>query len=289
MDYRDHKPHLNAPLFHWIASGVGLRQTARSIGLSPRCAEEKFRKIGRHLWRLNLNLRKPLEEGSFQMDEFETFEGRRNTRPLSVSVLIETETRFVIWAESATIRPRGKMTPAREKAIQEDEGRFGRRIDRSRRALQRTLRRAAQMASGLTRVRLHTDEKSSYPRLASEAFGDARLEHSTTNSELARGTWNPLFPINHTEAMLRDLLGRLRRESWLVSKKRRYLDLALQYFCAYRNFVRRRFNGDSESPAQLLGITRRRLLPGELLSWRQDWGARSPHPVGSGMVPVERF
>jgi hypothetical protein len=289
MDYRDHKPHLNAPLFRWVASGVGLRQTARSVGLSPRCAEEKFRKIGRHLWRLNLNLRKPLEEGSFQLDEFETYEGRRNTRPLSVPVLIEAESRFVVWAEAATIRPRGKMTPAREKAIEEDEGRFGRRVDQSRRALRRTLRRAAQMASGLKRLRLHTDEKSSYPRLAAEAFGAARLEHTTTHSEVVRGTWNPLFPINHTEAMLRDLLGRLRRESWLVSKKRRYLNLALQYFCAYRNYVRRRFNRDSASPAQLLGITRRRLLPTELLSWRQDWGARSPRLVGSGTVSVQRL
>jgi len=91
-------------------------------------------------------------------------------------------------------------------------------------------------------------------------------------------TWNPLFPINHTEAMARDLMGRLRRDSWLVSKKRRYLDLGLALFAAYRNYVRARFNGEDESPAQRLGFVNRRLRVGEVLSWRQDWGRGSIRP-----------
>ena len=113
-----------------------------------------------------------------------------------------------------------------------------------------------------------------------EAFGRDRLEHLKTNSKLARTTWNPLFPINHTEAMARDLLGRLRRESWLVSKKRRYLDLGLQVLAAYLNYVRPRFNDEERSRAQWLGFARRRLRLGELVSWRQDWGRLSLHPMG---------
>jgi hypothetical protein len=280
-DYRDHRPDLNVPLFVSLASGLGLRQSARNLGLSPRCCELKARKLGRHLWRLNLNLRGPLPAGSrLQFDEFETYEGRRNSRPLSVPILLERDSRFVIWAESAPIRPHGRMSAARERAIAEDECRFGPRQDRSERAIKRVLRRGAALAAGLERVELETDEKLTYPRLAREAFGAERLEHRTTNSQVARMTWNPLFPVNHTEAMVRDLMGRLRRESWLVSKKRRYLDLALHVFIAYRNYVRRRFNFCEESAAQTLGFVKRRLRPGELLSWRQDWGlARSMHPL----------
>ena len=70
MDYRDNRPDLNARLFRSIASGIGLRQTARNLGLSQRCTELKFRKIARHLRRLNLNLRGPLPETcSLQLDE----------------------------------------------------------------------------------------------------------------------------------------------------------------------------------------------------------------------------
>ena len=286
-DYHDHKPHLNARLFESLATGIGLRQTARNIGLSLRCTELKFRKIARHLRRLNLNLRGPLPPGSkLQFDELETYEGRRNTRPLSVPVLIEREHRFVIWGESAPIRPRGRMSKARATALLEDEAKYGRRKDLSRRSVARTLQRGADVAAELEAVELFTDEKSTYPRAARTAFGAGRLTHHRTNSKLARMTWNPLFAINHTEAMLRDLLGRLRRESWLVSKKRRYLDLGLQLWMAYRNYVRKRFNYDTESPAQLLGFLPRRVACRELLTWRQDWGRSSIHPLARRGVSV---
>lgn len=283
MDYRDHRPHLNGRLYELLVSGVGLRQSSRILRLSPRCLQLKARKIGRHLRRLNRNvLRRLTEDANLQMDELETYEGRRNTRPLSVPVLIEAKSRFIIWAESATIRPRGTMTKQRLKAIAEDERRFGRRVDRSQRSVRRTLQRAVPLVEHLRQVVVSSDEKTSYVELIKQAFGGKRIVHQRTNSKFARGTWNPLFPINHTEAMTRDQMGRLRRESWLVSKRRRYLDIALHVFIAYRNLVRPRFNHDKASPAELLGFLPRRLTVGELLSWRQDAGALSPHPLGRG-------
>ena len=279
-DYRDHRPDLNAKVFLALSTGIGLRQTARNLGLSLRCTELKFRKIARHLRRLNLNLRRPLPAGSMlQLDEFESYEGRRNTRPLSLPTLIERESRFLIWTESAPIRPRGKMTPARIAAIHEDETRLGPRKDHSRHSVKRTLRRGVDLARDLAHVVLACDEKSIYPGLARRLFGRQRLVLERTSSKLARTTFNPLFPINHTEAMTRDLTGRLRRQSWLVSKQGRYLDLALQMWMAYRNYVRRRFNYDRQSSAQRLGFVDRRMRPEQLLSWRQDWGGESIHPL----------
>lgn len=282
MDYRDHRPQLNPTLFLLMTSGVGLRQSSRVLGLSLRCTELKARKIARHLRRLNANLLSDMPEGTrLQFDELETYEGRRNTRPLSLSIMIEPRSRYVLWAESAPIRPKGKMPKSRLKAIREDEARFGKRVDRSMRSVWRTFRRAAKAVKNLGEVVLSSDEKSSYVGLAKRAFGKKRLVHTRTNSKLARMTWNPLFPINHTEAMARDQTGRLRRESWLVSKKRRYLDIGIHAFIAYRNLVRRRFNYDTASPAEMLGILPRRLTPGEVLSWRQDGGVLSIHPLAT--------
>jgi transposase-like protein len=290
MDYHDHRPDLNARLFELLASGVGLRQCARNLGLSLRCTELKARKLGRHLRRLNLNLRGALSEGAgFQLDELETYEDRRNTRPLSVPVLIEKASRFIVWAESAPIRPSGRMSAARRAAIAAEERRYGPRRDFSRSSVRRTLRRGSELARELDEVPVDTDEKLSYPLLLHAAFGSRRLRHTRTNSKLARGTWNPLFAINHTEAMARDLMGRLRRESWLVSKRRRWLDIALHVFIAYRNYVRRRFNSDKESPAQTLGFAPRRMTLQELLSWRQDGGIRSIHPLAREAESVADF
>jgi transposase-like protein len=287
MDYHDHRPDLNDRLFRSLASGVGLRQTSRNLGLSLTCTQLKFRKIARHLRDLDLNLRDSLPPGSsLQFDELETYEGRRNTRPLSVPVLIEKKTRYLLWAEAAPIRPRGRMSEARKRAMREDEKRYGKRKNLSARSVRRTLQRGADVTGDLDQVELYTDEKMTYPRIAAEIFGEDRLVHHRTNSKLARTTWNPLFPINHTEAMARDLTGRLRRESWLVSKKRRYLDLGLALWMAWRNYVRRRFNYDQQSPAQMLGFVDRRLTERQLLSWRQDWGASSVHPLAWGSESV---
>ncbi len=135
-------------------------------------------------------------------------------------------------------------------------------------------------------VFLDTDQKHSYVGLAKTVFGRRLLVHRRTSGKLPRTTANPLFPINHTEAVARDLTGRLRRQSWLASKKRRYLDLGLQLHMAYRNLVRRRFNDDRESPAELLGFASRRITETEALSWRQDWGGRSPRPLWGGVEGV---
>jgi hypothetical protein len=290
MDYRDHRPDRNAALFTLLASGVGLRQSARNLKLSRRCTELKARKIGRHLRSQNLNLRGPLAPlSSFQLDELETFEARRNTRPLTVPVLIETKSRFVVWAQSAPIPPSGRMSDRRRAAIAAEEKRFGRRPDGSRACVRRTLRRGQALAAKLDVLRIDTDEKSTYPGLIAEVFPKTKIEHHTTNSRLARGTWNRLFPINHTEAIARDLTGRLRRRSWLASKRRRWLDVALHVFIAYRNYVRRRVNRAAPTPAQELGFVPRAMTAEELLSWRQDGGVRSIHPLAKGAESVAEF
>ena len=133
---------------------------------------------------------------------------------------------------------------------------------------------------------LTTDEKTLYPKLAREAFGSKRLRHTRVSSRLPRDTSNPLFRINLTNAVARDLCGRLRRRSWLVSKKARHLDDQLAVYTAYRNYARPRFNRDKTTPAQRLGFIDRRLTPAGLISWRQDWGEMSPHPTSRGDTSI---
>jgi len=282
MDFRDHRPDLNARLLEFLISGAGLRQSSRILKLSLRCTELKFRKLARHLRRLNLNLQAPLSAKSIlQFDEFETFEGTRVVRPLTIAFLIEKETRFLVWAESARIPVRSRRSKKRKALKLSPEEERRRKADGSRSAIERTLRRGAALTSAAGSVQLETDKKSSYVTLGKEVFGEARLKHSRTSSRLVRDEKNPLFAINQAEAMARDLLGRLRRDSWLASKKRRYLDLALAMYASWRNLVRLRFNKDEESAAELLGSLPRRLSIQEILSWRQEWRERSIHPLAS--------
>lgn len=279
QDYRDHKPHLNARLLELLAHGLGLRQSATILKLSRRCVEIKARKLSQHLEHINRNLLDQFPEGcSFQMDEMESFEKERTVLPLTIPVLIEQESMFVVDVRSAAIRPSGKMSKKRRAAITRREGVDGPRRNEARGCLKRVLRRGARFCKKLTTVRIDTDEKTTYPGLIRWAFGP-KLEHRRSSSRLPRDSCNRLFPINHTNAMTRYLTGRLRRRSWLASKQRRFLDLQLNVFQAYKNFVRPRFNGERETPGMVLRLVHRRFAPTDLVSWRQDWGWYSPHPL----------
>jgi len=127
---------------------------------------------------------------------------------------------------------------------------------------------------------LRTDEKPTYPGILRSVFGK-RVVHETTAGTLHRGTHNALFPINTTLAMTRDNMGRLRRRSWLVSKRRQDLLAHARMFQVYRNYVRRRFNRDRgwETPGKLLRLLPRQLFASEVVAWRQDWGKHSMHPM----------
>jgi transposase-like protein len=290
MDYRDHKPELNARLFEFLISGAGLRQSARILKLSRHCLELKFRKLARHLRRLNLNLSFELPKGAkLSFDEFESIEGTRVALPLSISFLIEEESRFLVWAEAARIPQRTRRGKQRKALSEHSKGSGKRRPDATRFAIERTLRRGAALVGTHEQVLLSTDKKLSYVPIARRVFGAKRLVHARTSSLLPRGSSSKLSAINHAEAMARDLLGRLRRESWLASKKRRFLDLSLALYASWRNLVRKRKNKLKESAAQALGFLPRRLSTSELCSWRQDWGKWSIHPLAWREQSIEEW
>lgn len=277
-DYRDKRPHDNAQVFLQLVSGTGMRQTARLLQMDPRTVQRKQRKLAATLGPLHDNLSPQLPAGRvWLMDEEETYEGA-SIRPLTMPVLIDRETWFVVATSVGSIRRLAPPGTAR-RARQDREERKGRRPDQSRRCVREVLQAlATRVAEG--RILLHTDQKSSYATLAREVFGD-RLTHVTTAGTRLRDTSNPLFAINTTLAMTRDNCGRLRRRSWLVSKRAACLRDHLALFVVYRNYVRRRFNYDreDETPAKLLGLLPRQLHRHEVVAWRQDWGDRSIHPM----------
>jgi hypothetical protein len=175
----------------------------------------------------------------------------------------------------------------KQKWLRRHEQEHGKRQDLGRACVHKVLRRFRKLLGGQAAT-LITDQKELYAALSRRLFG-GQVAHQTFSAKLARTTWNPLFPINHTDAMLRDNCGRLRRRSWLVSKRATCLLLQLQLFTAYRNWHRKRTNDDDvgRTPAVVLGVLPRQLGLSELLAWRQDWRLRSIHPgSASGLRTV---
>jgi transposase-like protein len=286
QDYRDRRPATNVRLFELLTSGVGLRQAARILGLACSSAQMKMRKMAAACADLhdNLSARLP-EQGTYVLDEEESYEGA-SICTLTVPILIEKASWFIVATGVAPIRRLARRGTRRRAWQDAHEQKCGRRPDKGRECTRNTLLALARRCSG--RLTLRSDQKSSYARLCREVFAD-RATHEVTPGSAARTTRNPLFAINTTIAMSRDNCGRLRRRSWLVSKLGRWLKGQLDIFTVYRNYVRQRFNRDDPklAPACLLGLIDRRLHPSEALRWRQDWGAASIHPLSlSGMRSV---
>jgi len=278
-DYRDRRPECNVRLFELLVSGSGLRQAARVLRLDVHSVQRKFRKIARTCRWLHRNVASRLPpDRAYVLDEEETYE-KASIRPLTMPVLVERDSYLVVATAVGPIRRLSAPGTQRRRLQDHRESHEGRRRDRSRRCVRAVLR-SLRSKTATGRIELLSDEKPSYQQLGREVFG-ADLCHATTISTLARGTFNPLFPINLTLAMTRDNCGRLHRRSWLVTEKRRCLQFQLHLFTAYRNYVRRRHNHDRrhETPAFLMGLMPRALTVPEVLRWRQDWGNASIHPI----------
>lgn len=280
-DYRDRRPRLNGRVFHLLISGVSLRQTSRLCRIGVHAVQRKFRKLARLLGQLNRNLLRQLPARLIcLLDEIETYEGS-SILPVTVPVLIEKESKLVVATGVAPIRRARKHGCRKQQELEAFEAANGKRQDLSRAAVLGVLKRWRHLLGGAPATLL-TDEKPLYGALCREVFGE-QVRHEAYSGRLQRDTRNPLFAINHTEAMLRDNCGRLHRRSWKVSKKARFLRSQLELFIAYRNWHRRRRNVDAAGtvPGTVLGVLPRRLRLREMLAWRQDWRQRSIHPASA--------
>ncbi|MFN3239879.1 MAG: hypothetical protein ACE37K_00005 [Planctomycetota bacterium] len=186
-----------------------------------------MRKIARTCAGLHRNLSQRLPSGGdYVLDEEETYEGS-SIRTLTVPILIERKSWFLVAADTAPIRRLARRGTTRRAWQDAHEQQHGRRPDRSRECVEGVLRELDRRCTG--QLGLHTDKKASYARSCKKVFGD-RATHTTTSGTEARTIRNPLFPINATIAMSRDNCGRLRRKSWLVSKAARWLKAQLDLF-----------------------------------------------------------
>jgi transposase-like protein len=272
-DYRQKKPHLNAPFLHLMVSCVGLRQAARCLRVARRTVEHRFRWLAEHAADYHRNrLRDVALSGPFQLDEMESFESNRY-QPVTVPVLIQRETFFLVATAVGPLRRKGRLTFRQRLQRAEHERAHGRRPSRSAAAVRRVLQALQPLTRPASPVVLDSDRKPLYGRLGRELFGERFVWRRHSASE-RRDRANPLFPINHTNARLRHFLARLRRRTWCVSKRRWGLEGHLAVATLWSNYCRGITNRTGTTPAQALGVVPMALRAEEVLGWREDWRRR---------------
>jgi transposase-like protein len=273
VDYRLRKPKLHLALFKDFISKTTMRQSARTLDCSRHTVAHRLSLLGQHCRDFHRSMLERARarggiEGIFQLDELETFEHSRRLKPVTVPVLIERSSYFVLHAGCAPLPPRGRLSPAWRKRKEELELREGKRRSGSLAAVRESFDCLARLHRARGLVAVQTDRKSSYAANLKRIFGD-RLRHERHSSQAARNYSNPLFPINHTLAMMRDGVSRLVRRTWAASKLRERLETHLWIWIAYRNYVRGITNrARHTTPAMALGIDHAKWRREELLAWR---------------------
>jgi len=262
VDYRLKRPELLPRHFLDRISKVTHRQSARTLGCSRSTEERHFRRLREHCGAFHdARLAEIAARGGlgrvFLLDELETFEHSRLQKPVTVPVLIERESGFVLDTRVGALPPRGKRG-AKQRKEQSAADSAPRRRSESRAKVKEAFERLRAACPKEGKITVRTDLKETYATLLRALFGD-RCVHQRTSSKKKRDTRNPLWPINHTLARMRDGVSRLVRRTWAASKLRQRLEGHLAIWVCYRNYVRGRVNWQPQhTPAMALGLDRAR-------------------------------
>jgi len=273
LDFGLRKPTLHLALFDTFISKVTQRQAARNLACTRKTVVHRLRLLSQHSREFHERVLAHARSrgglrGDYQLDELETFEGSRRMGPVTMPVLIELHSYFVVHVEVAPLPPRGKPRRRELERGLERERVEGVRRSGSRAAVERCFRVLAQAHGRGRAPMISTDHKSTYGPLLRKAI-PGTCYHVRHSSTARRDFCNPLFPINHTLAMMRDGLSRLVRRNWGVSKRREWLERHAWVWIAYRNYIRPITNrARFTTAAQALRAVAQRFTKDSMFEWR---------------------
>ena len=272
LDWRLQRPRLHLDLWAHLISKVTHRQAARMLGCTRKSVAHRLDLLGQHCRDFHAYRLSRLARGlcgHFQLDELETYEHNRRLQPLTVPVLIHRKSYFVVDLAVAPLPCRGRLSQAYAAAKLQREQRHGKRRSGSRRAVEACLGTLEAARHPRRELVLETDLKHEYVRSIERVLG-AGTPHERTSSKARRDYGNPLFPINHSLAMLRDGVSRLVRRTWAASKQGLRLTHHLWIWVCWRNYVRGVTNrARHTTPAMIVGAAQRALRKDELLGLRK--------------------
>ncbi len=258
---------------HLLCSKVTRRQAARILGVNRKTVERRFKRLSRvahdfHFAALDRCRDRGGIRGIFQLDELETFEHNRRIKPVTLAVTIERHSYFVLGAYAGKMASRGRLNPQYRRRKLEIEQVEGKRRSESRRVVCKSFEHLNRYLDPRAAVFLQSDKKKSYPVELQRACRGRFRKHEVTSSKALRDYNNPLFPINHTLAMMRDGLSCLVRRNWAASKKKSGLQRHCWIWIAWRNYVRGITASTKTTPAEGLGVSAGAFEMKEIYRWR---------------------
>lgn len=232
------KRRVNFQVGQLLSSGDSIRRIAKILNIHTVTVLRKKRFLSIQASSVNKRFLSQFENRPIkqvQMDEMETFEHTK-CKPLSVALVVSDEPgvkRVILGFEISVMPAKGLLAQkAREK--------YGFRPDLRSKGLTRVLENTKPYIDPTCVIT--TDQNPNYPGIIRKNLtGSNHIAVKgkrgciVGQGELKKIGFDPLFSLNHTCAMFRDNVNRLRRKTWCTTKKIEGLREHLNIYMAYHN------------------------------------------------------
>ena len=218
------KRSVNQPLSLLLGSAVCLSRAARILNLHPTTVARKLiflasqarvahlARMGTQTWEEGAN---PANDEIY-LDEMITYEHTR-CKPLAVAMIVNRKREIL----ALSVQPMPAIGKHLKKIALK---KYGKRPNFRGRGVRECLTAVKHLVPPTVVIR--TDEHHSYANLIREILPHARHERYPSKraviagqGELKDKSFDPLFAINHTFAMIRAFVSRLVRRTWANTKK----------------------------------------------------------------------
>ena len=236
LEYRQKKRRINYLLFKLLASGMSMRRSARVLGVHYMTVQRKLIYLAKKSKLKNEEFNQFLIDSKVSHLQFDDLITSIHTKlkPLSISVAVDANRRFILGAKVAEIPAFGLIAEISRKKYGHRKNEHPQKLKELLSSIQNLIKADAEICS---------DEHSRYLPLVEQYFPHARYRQFKSErgsvvgqGELKKITYDPLFKINHTMAMFRSNMNRLMRRTWCTTKKISMLENHLEIFIHYHNY-----------------------------------------------------
>ncbi|MBC96491.1 MAG: transposase, partial [Halobacteriovoraceae bacterium] len=226
------KRRFNHTLLLQLASGISQNRAAILHKCHPVTIKRKFEYLAKRSRIKNRELLKSLYQDQrcteVQFDDLITIEHTK-LKPLSVTVIVDKKTRRVLGTNIATIGAFGHLAKI-------SLNKYGKRINNHIPKMHELFKSVENYIHPLAII--ESDVHKFYPQIVKAHFPSST--HITFpggkssiagQGELKKLKFDPLFCINHSNAMLRANINRLFRRTWNTTKRIEQLQKHLDIYC----------------------------------------------------------
>ncbi len=231
------KRRINKMLFHDLATNATMRESARKYNVNYKTIQSRmnyFSLRARKKQKEFLGKLKKSKVTAMQFDDLITIEHTK-MKPLSITIAVDKDRRFVLAAEVSTIPAFGLLADKSRK-------KYGYRKSNHEKALKNVFEKIKDVVD--KDALIESDEHKTYPKFVSRYFHTAKYKRYkggrgciAGQGELKKLHFDPLFTLNHTCAMFRARINRLVRKTWCTTKRIDMLQKHVDIFIHHYNLV----------------------------------------------------